>query len=219
MTEDDLSDRVDPTSIPPPDDSGSTTLSRFIYQAHIAFSFCVDCALGSTVESVIPEHIEDIAVRQKGHWRFIQIKTKDPELGAWRLSDLLSESGGLRSLLRTRRVLGNLECSLELYLEGAVARGDPAEELTKIPSERSPALYGKVAPRLDMSAEECRNFLDRVRVHPRQPPRELVMARNLRILSGYAPGLSAAHLREIHDRVIGAIIQAMTRERLGVVRK
>src|ERR671919_692299 len=94
-----------PLSVTPPDDTGSDTFRRFRYQAEVAFPFCLDTALIGNVISVIPEHLEDLAIEfADGSWRIIQIKTRDPGQAPWTLATLLGGDGGaFRSLLRTHR--------------------------------------------------------------------------------------------------------------------
>ncbi len=74
------------TSITPPDDSGSDAFSRYCYQAHVAFPYCLDCALDGGVLAVVPEHFEDIAIERADYWQLIQIKTaQNEDLGPWKL--------------------------------------------------------------------------------------------------------------------------------------
>lgn len=120
---------IDPAHIVPSDDTGSDTFARYRYQAAFAFPFCLDCALGRSIDSVVFEHIEDLVLEQNERWRFIQIKTRDPGLGAWTLTDLLSDGGALRSLFRSYRLVGDVDCTFEAYLEGAARRRDGIEHL------------------------------------------------------------------------------------------
>src|ERR1035437_1260020 len=99
---------MDPSQLVPSNDTGKSSFERFCYQAHIAFPYCLNCALGGDVVCVVAEHIEDLAVETNEGWRFLQIKTRDPEKGPWTLSDLTGKSGGLCSLLRAHRRLGAL---------------------------------------------------------------------------------------------------------------
>jgi hypothetical protein len=72
---------TDPKGIAVTVDTGADTFSRYVYQVEIAFRFCLDCALGGDVVSVVPEHLEDIALECRSSWRFLQIKTRNAELG------------------------------------------------------------------------------------------------------------------------------------------
>src|SRR5436190_10554784 len=156
---------TDPSTLIPPDDSGSDTFARYCYQAYHAFPLCLECALGREIRAVIVEHVEDILVEYEDRWRFIQVKTRDPELGPWKLSDLLTKGGALHSLYRTYRVAGQANCTLEVHLEGAVRRSDA---LTAFVERRSvaPAATSRIAKALGCSASTCRRFLKRVTVLP-----------------------------------------------------
>ena len=114
-----------PLDITPPDDTGSDTFRRHRYQAEVAISFCVDCVLIGNVASVIPEHLEDLAIEfADGSWRIIQIKTRDPGQAPWTLAALLGSDGGaFKSLLRTHRALAGIggRIGYELRLEGPSA--------------------------------------------------------------------------------------------------
>jgi hypothetical protein len=130
----------------PPDDTGRVTFERFRYQAHVAFRFCLEAAAGGDVQAFVCEHFEDVAVQLIGGWRLAQIKTRDPELGPWRLSDLLARRGALRALHRTHQALAELDdtdtCRLEARLEGAIARDDErggSPHSAAAPPARSPA--------------------------------------------------------------------------------
>ena len=84
-------------------DWGSDTFARFRYQAEATLPYCLSLVSShSDIQAVIPEHLEDIAIKTDSGWRFLQVKTRNPERGLWGASDLLSKKGGaLRSLYRT----------------------------------------------------------------------------------------------------------------------
>jgi len=83
---------TDPHAIVTPDDSGSDTLARFQYQAHVTFPYCLKLATGDGVTDVYAEHIEDIAVRESDAWRFLQVKSRKPSAGNGRSARLLSRA-------------------------------------------------------------------------------------------------------------------------------
>ena len=116
---------MNPKSKAPESDAGSDTVARFRYQAEVTFPLCLECALGGDIVAVIPEHFEDIAVEYGTRWRFLQVKSRNPERGMWKLADLLGEGGALRSLYRTYQQTRDVDATLEVLLEGASQRGDP----------------------------------------------------------------------------------------------
>jgi hypothetical protein len=113
----------DVLSSPPPDDSGSDTFSRFRYQARVGFPFILRCATEEAETSLYAEHIEDWCVLEgDGHFRFIQVKSRDPDTGYWKVSDFLDSDGGaLRSSYRTYqqvRAKGITDFTVEIHVEG-----------------------------------------------------------------------------------------------------
>ena len=206
-------------SVFPPDDTGRVTFERYRYQAHLAFRFCLEAATDGDVDAVVCEHFEDIAVLRAGGWRLSQIKTRDPELGPWRLSDLLGRRGALRGLHRTYRALRDLsdgpECLLEARLEGAVARDDLLQRMRPLGDGPNQEIVNRCCDRLEIEEDEARAFLERVTVFDRESPRDLVRAANLDLLRRAAPGLSGAQVQEIYDRVFARIESAMEGDLLG----
>ncbi len=115
-----------------PDDTGTDTLRRYRYQAQLAVPFCLDCASGGAVRSVIMEHYEDIVVEYADHWRFIQVKTRDSKHGPWRLTLAMD---GLGSLFRAYGSTSLSNARYSLYLEGAIAHDD---DLNNLVPEKQP---------------------------------------------------------------------------------
>lgn len=204
-----------PLSIQPPDDTGSSTLQRYEYQAHIAFPFCLKCVLSDDILSVIMEHFEDVVLEEEDKWVFIQIKTRDPELRPWRLSHVVEESGGLRSLYRTHRSLTGVSATFALFLEGAVAKDDLLQGLCPPIEDIDEALIDKVSEKLTISQEECNSFLSNVIVNPNQPSREYIADRNIRLLGKAASYATHEQLEATYDTVINEILGAMSRAPLG----
>jgi hypothetical protein len=197
----------------PPDDTGRLTFERFRYQAHLAFRFCLQAAVSQEVEAIVCEHFEDVAVQHADGWRLMQIKTRDAELGPWRLSDLLARRGALRALYRTHTALTELDgtgsCRLEARLEGAIARDDEARSLTPLGDGPTEAVLERCAERLQVTEEQVRAFVARVTVFDHEPPRDLIVAANLDLLSKAAPALTGQQLREIYKTVFERIQAAM----------
>jgi hypothetical protein len=205
--------------LPPPDDSGTDALQRFSYQAHVAFQFCLRCAVMGDIAAIIPEHFEDLAIELDAKWRMTQIKTRDPERGPWELTDLLSSSGGaFRSVLRSHRALAEAgvdkQVEYEVRLEGAIKRGDPAEEFTVGSGGLTQPTRERCATRLGLTESEKGELLDNITVRPRQASRETIVASNLRLLGIAGRHLSHEALEEMYRRVVARIEQAMKAELL-----
>jgi hypothetical protein len=144
-------------------DAGSDTFARYRYQAEVILPYCLNAALGDEIIAVIPEHLEDVAIEMHGRWRFIQIKSRDPEVGLWALRQLLVKPGGaLRSLYRTHLLTRDHLCSLEIVLEGAPRPRDPIQSLKPDADRNDPALVAQVQRGLRISASQAREFLARV---------------------------------------------------------
>lgn len=203
-----------PGDLIPPDDSGADTFARYCYQAYHAFPFCLDCILSRSVKSVTLEHIEDIVVEHTDHWRFIQVKTRDPEIGPWRLVDLLSDSGALNSLFRSYSILKGVTCRFEAHLEGSIKRGDPLFQITE-KKTLDGALLGRISRTLGCSTKECRRFLNLVTVVPARAPRENVVDRNLGLLARAFPQTTSGTLNTAHQAMIATIQNAMSAQVFG----
>ena len=54
------------TDLTPPDDSGTDAFTRFRYQAHVAFRFCLRCYFDQGVTAVVAEHFEDVSTEAGG---------------------------------------------------------------------------------------------------------------------------------------------------------
>lgn len=154
---------IDPKTAIPPDDSGSDTFARFKYQAHATFPFCLLAVTTGDIVNVIPEHFEDVAVEtKKKSWRFLQIKTRNPETGPWTLSSVLPPAGAMQSLWRAHSHIGErVEATYELVLEGTLKSGDTIHGLTS--SADRQALAQAVAKKLKIKKHEAERFLERFR--------------------------------------------------------
>ena len=193
---------------------GSDTIARFRYQAEVTLPFCVSALQPqSDIKAIVPEYLEDIALDTRTGWRFIQVKSRNPELGLWKATDLLSHNGALRSLYRTYRSTKDDQHSLEIVLEGAVKSKDPIEKLRL--GEDFSDLVPLVVDRLGATPEDSINFLKRVTLNESAPSRQLIHACNARLLHESAPSLNLHQLNELHDALLKSIEEAMRGERLG----
>ena len=88
-------------------DWGADTLDRFRYQAEVTLPYCLAVVTRNKgILAVLPEHLEDIALQTDQGWRFLQVKSRNPERGLWTATDLLVQKGGaLRSLYNERTYL------------------------------------------------------------------------------------------------------------------
>jgi hypothetical protein len=195
-----------PLDTRPPDDTGSDTLRRFHYQACLTVPYCLKCAAGEGIVSVITEHFEDIVVEYEDSWLFIQVKTRNASRGPWRLTDAIT---GLKSLYRAFQRMNHLTAVYSLHIEGSMAVGDILEELVPDKSSLSADLRRRVAKGLEISESDCDRFLANIIVRPDQPPREHVVNHNLRIFSEYAPSLPRPELEAVHEALINKVLEAM----------
>jgi hypothetical protein len=205
---------MDVAKIRPPDDSGSDSFARFCYQSHIAFLFCLDCALDGSVKSVVLEHIEDIAVQGIDSWRFIQVKTRNANLGPWTLGDLVKQGGAMWSALRSHKALGDLPVTIEIFLEGPVKRGDLIELIGTPEAGNDPKLSAKLRESLKISCEECDALLARLRLKAELPSRDSIISQNIHTLGDHAPHMTQSALRSVYLEVIGRIHGAMAQDPL-----
>ncbi len=200
----------------PPDDTGTDTLKRYRYQAQLAVPFCLDCASGGAVRSVIMEHYEDIVVEYEDHWRFIQVKTRDSKYGPWKLTSAMD---GLGSLYRAYESASWLNARYSLFLEGAVAHGDDLNNLVPEKSALEAAFIGKVTKGLKDKGfkdahKTCEAFLNLTSVQPNQPPREHMKAHNVSLLAASNSNVSWDELKVLEQRVADEVLRAMGQDRL-----
>lgn len=201
--------------ISPPDNTGSDVLRRYKYQAHVAFPFCLRCCTGQQVVSVFVEHFEDVLVQFVDTWHMMQIKTKNPDIGPWKLSDALGKSGGIRGLARTYKEVKDQKVTFGLYLEGAISKNDDLNKLVISEKEITEELILNVSTALELSVEDTRDLLDRLTVHPNMPHRDNISATNIRILGRAAPTTPHGELEAVYSKCIDKIFRAMEGDPLG----
>jgi hypothetical protein len=200
----------------PPDDSGSLTFARYCYQARIAFRYALACAQGQAVLTLVPEHFEDLAVSfDSGDWAFLQIKTRDPGRGPWRLGDVLGADGAFRSLLRTYRALEASGVTMELVacLEGAIASGDDLQCFVGTTCSDD-AVISRVEDRLELSPDERARFTPLLRVRPESPMSSIDDV-NVRRLAACMPSQRVGEVELAYARALGLIQTGMEAALLG----
>ena len=200
----------------PPDDSGRDAFSRFRYQAHAVFPACLKCATVSGPTAVICEHIEDVCIVEADRFVLRQIKTRNPDYGGWRLTELCLSSGALRSIVRTHRAIKDIEddrsAVYEIQLEGFLAREDLIRNLSRpepAPDEEVAKAIVKAFKDTDkLALKEAREIVSRLVVFTAHH-REVIVAANHRLLAALAGHLPANELSDIYDLVIELICKAM----------
>jgi hypothetical protein len=179
----------------------------------VAFNFCLRCYFGQGVIAVILEHFEDVLVDGADEIRFVQIKTRNADLGPWKFRHLLGDGGALRSLHRTHHSLGTFSDGrrivYDIRLEGALALNDPIRRLAPSGGRPDQVMSETCATRLGCDVSEAVALLDRVVIHALEPPRDLIEDRNLGDLRRAAGHLSANELRDIYRAAIALIDEAM----------
>ena len=198
-------------------DVGSDTLARFRYQAEVTLPYCVSALVfENEIEAVVAEHLEDIALKTKTGWRFLQVKSRDPERGLWRAADLFAKKGGaLRSLYRTYLLTAGEDHSLELVLEGAVKTDDAIGDLR--PNRDCSQLVLMVMNKLNATEESAADFLRRVTLNETASYRGDIHATNARLLHQHAPSLTQPELEALHRVLLEEIEKAMRCEPLSAL--
>ncbi len=197
-------------------DAGSDTASRYRYQAEITLQFCLYCALGTEIVSVIPEHLEDICIEGTSFCRFVQVKSRNEELGLWTLSDLLKSGGALHSLFRTYNQIKTTTSSLEIMLEGALKPRDLIEELQVNSNRNNPSLIEKTAKALEIDISVASAFLQRVSIIQSPPPRQYIRDLNISLLQHQKSDLQYAQVLRIYNDLIAEIERATRAEVIGI---
>jgi hypothetical protein len=210
-------DEID--EIPDPDDSGSDTSKRYRYQAEAAFMSCLDLALIQTVLSITPERIEDLLIEQADRWRFVQIKTRDPGLGAFTFADLLAKKGAMRSVARTHQAVQGFddgrEIRYEIWLELGARSSNPIERLL-VQDWRGPdsEMIEQCAKRLKVEESFAEAMLKRCYIRAPLPPRDLIRDSNIRNLQRYNPAVAVGTTEDVYEKVVALVEKAMRAELL-----
>lgn len=207
---------IDPLNIMPAIDAGSDSFARFRYQAEVTLPFCLRCALNDDIVSVIPEHLEDIAIETEDKWRFLQVKSRNPERDLWKLSDLIEPGGALHSLYRTYKSAQDINLSLELVLEGAVKPRNEIEYLRSDGDHKNLALISSVADGLSINGEEAGAFLAHVVLSRPPVARTNIRDSNLRLMHEQNPSLSHNVVVQVYEKLIAEIERAMRAEPIGI---
>ncbi|MFC1614465.1 dsDNA nuclease domain-containing protein [Gemmatimonadota bacterium] len=203
--------------IDPPDDTGSDTFQRYRYQARVAVPYCLACILDQGVLAVYSEHIEDIVIQyDNSKWTFIQVKTRNPSRGPWKLTDILKPSGGIESLLRSYKAVQNYSAAftLELHLEGTLCPEDLIKDLCEPRKKRSDDVIKTVAEKLDLQDSECAVFLSVLTVRE-AIPRSHILAENNRLIGNKSPHLTIETIRTIQEGIVEELSKAMEKTKLG----
>ena len=196
-------------AIVPPNNTGSDVLTRYHFQAHLAFPYCLDCYSGENIQSVFFEHFEDILIQYSDSWHMMQVKTKDRQLGEWRLSETLGKSGGIRSLFRTYNAVKHYNVTFGLYIEGLISSNDDLNKLTLSNRDITQELIERISRELATNPDDVSDFLQRLKVVPNIPSRDSIADRNLRILGSFAKNRSYTEVEEIYRNYINEACQAM----------
>jgi len=205
-----------PLNLIPPNNTGSDTLNRYRYQAQLIVPFCLDCATNGKVLSVTAEHFEDVLIEYEHEWHFIQVKTRNQELGPWKIAHAFD---GLKSLLRTHqslRPIKVLKASFSLMLEGAISKDDLLNDLVpgeggrcSVSCEKNPNLFKKLVNELEIDEAACEEFVKNLVVLGNQPSRHDIAARNIRILSRISGTATPKEIESAYERLVNRILQAM----------
>ena len=195
-------------------DWGADTLARFRYQAEVTLPYCL-AVFGRSAEivAVVPEYLEDIALQTTNGWRFLQVKSRNPERGLWKLSDLLSKKGALRSLYRTYLITAPQDYPLELILEGAIKTDDPIAAL-RLNQDRA-HLVPIVAGRLKIKNKNAEAFLERVALDESAHSRGSIQATNRLLLHELLPSHTQPEIEAVHVALLEEIEKAMRCDRLS----
>ncbi|MGB3515095.1 MAG: dsDNA nuclease domain-containing protein [Elainellaceae cyanobacterium] len=198
----------------PPDDTGTDTLERFRYQAQIAVPFCLSCARREKIRSVILEHFEDIVVEYDDYWHFIQVKTRNANRGAWKLTDAMD---GLKSLHRAFVETSHLEAKYSLFVEGAISARDDLNTLALPRNEIPDTIIQKISSKLGIDESECKTFIERVAVHPNQPTRTHITSHNIHLMGKISESTTVSEIETLERKLTDEILRAMSCDRLDNV--
>lgn len=193
----------------PDSDFGGQTYGRYRYQAHVAFQFCLDCALGGEVRRVASEHFSDLLVECNSGYRFIEIKTSDE--GSWTIRRLL-KSGAIDQLWKSFCANDNLDATFEAFLEGPASPKDILAEATCLPF---PSAFASACTlhlkTMDSTAglDVIARFISRLKIRLDLPTRQSIWNVNLALIARQLPELSGTEAMKIHEQIMRIVDKAM----------
>lgn len=195
----------------PPNNTGAATVDRFVYQARIAFRFCVGCSTGD-IKAVYVEHFEDIVVEYADdRWAFLQIKSRESHLLPWTFADAAK---GIKSLFRSFEDTETANADYCLYLEGGLKRGDMLENLMVNSKRVTAELKQAVCDLLKIDSARCESFLKKLAVYPNQPAKSSIREENVSLLGTIAPSTSYSQLERVEESLTHRIHESMGATRL-----
>ncbi len=214
--------KASPLDLKAPDDTGTDTLKRYRYQAELFAPYCFECATNGRIVSIVAEHFEDVLIEFDDRWHFVQVKTRNANLGPWKLGDA---HDGIESLWRSHKSISqrkDINASYALFLEGPIAKDDLLSYLvvsdscrTTMSSTPNPDLVTKIAKKLRITHNECQDFLRKVTVVPNQPTRQDVASRHIHLLGQIALGVPHKELEVTYGRLVDTVLNAMAAVRIG----
>ncbi|GBE39844.1 hypothetical protein BMS3Bbin08_02476 [bacterium BMS3Bbin08] len=209
---------MEPTKIIAPDDSGSDTFDRYLYQAKVIFPFFLSCALGGPEISIIPEHIEDVLIEYPNNqWSFKQIKSRDGSVGYWTLSDLASkDSAPLKSLYRSFEVSSDVDATYELLLEQPLSPSGDVKLLLTPEGRSDDKLIKNVSKALKIKKSDCKIFLSKIRIFPSLPARKHIDAVNISLIQTLNKNLTGNKIENIYSSALNEIVRAMRGKSPGI---
>lgn len=162
------------------DQSGRETFSKYRYQSKLTLSYWLQTLLPDGPIRIYSERIEDLVIEYSDRIRFCQVKTRDPGLSRWTVNAIVKDGGGLDSLLRCFRCVGNIEnASFELFLEGEASDQRPTPDFFATPASGEAAVLKELTDSLGATLDELNSWLPKVRINPRQVSRAYIDDRNL----------------------------------------
>ncbi len=214
--------KASPLDLKAPDNTGTDTLKRYRYQAQLFAPYCFECASNGRIISIVAEHFEDVLIEFNDRWHFVQVKTRNANLGPWKLADALD---GIQSLWRSYKIISqrkDITASYALFLEGAIAKDDPLNDLvmsdggcTAMSTTPNADLVTRIPKKLGITHKQCQEFLRKVTVVPNQPTRQDIASRHINLLGQMAPSVSHKELEATYERLVNQVLDAMAAERIG----
>jgi Cap4 dsDNA endonuclease len=190
------------------DQTGSDTLSRYIYQCKVAVIRWLGTLWLTNSAQVLCEYLDDITLDTGDHIEFAQVKTRDR--GAWTAADVLSKGGGLDALVRSFNTAVHAGVSncvrLELVLEGHASAAAETRTLFADPTMASMKQRASLIA-LGLNSSELDRFLAVLTITASYYSRHTIDAVSIRLLGSIVP----AHfdvVEQLYEQLLRRAIDA-----------
>lgn len=187
------------------DPTGVTTFERYRWQAKLAIRAWLGVLGGTGTLAVVCEHVEDLAIVERGGFRFAQLKTRDK--GSWSATKICESGHAIERLVASYKLAeaaGIVGLStFEAWLEGPPSEQKATTEFFADPTSASTDIKKKIRG-FGLTGARLTDFLKRLSVSCHQPARPAVDAVNIRLIGAIWPGHTMDQIERLYESLLQA---------------